>query len=302
MKRFIFILVATVLVSCGIDKNKHLEVVEKCQTLEKELQISKDSVLFLNEKIDSLKEQVLILSFPADQRLNHITKLIEENLLDSATTEISKLKRFFPHSKESAKADEKQTIIDNKKLAIKKEEERRKALGFKVFKDQSTITIKEYDGSSIKCVFSGFSFSKTFTFNYICDIDEYYYRTADKDNTYILVDLSLSTKAKSAYPPQLYACKIENGKLIELDKFTHEYATWSTYGAFLGNYHETSHDFSKVNTVNYKLAAEIPFEDSKKPIVILMNKKGNCVLMSGLDVEKVNKYCEVIKIINRNKI
>ena len=46
MKRFIFILVATVLVSCGIDKNKHLEVVEKCQTLEKELQISKDSVLY----------------------------------------------------------------------------------------------------------------------------------------------------------------------------------------------------------------------------------------------------------------
>ena len=67
---------------------------------------------------------------------------------------------------------------------------------------------------------------------------------------------------------------------------------------------ETSHDFSKVNTVNYKLAAEITIEESKKPIVILMFKNDNSknITIDELDVESVNKYCDVIRIINRNKI
>ena len=122
MKRIIFILIATFFYSCGIDKHQHIEVVEKNLLLEKDLKVSKDSVLLLKAKIDSLEQQVFILSYPADQRLNNITKLIDENLLDSATIEISNLKRFFPHSKESIKAEEKQETIDKKKLAIKKEE------------------------------------------------------------------------------------------------------------------------------------------------------------------------------------
>ena len=304
MKRIIFILIATFFYSCGIDKNQHLDVVEKNQLLEKELQVSKDSVLFLKEKIDSLEQQVFTLSYPADQRLNHITKLIDENLLDSATIEISNLKRIFPYSKESIKADEKQENINKKKLAVTKEEERRKALGFKIFKDQSKITITENDGDILKCTFSGFYFGKTFSFDYIYDVSESYCRTADKDNTYILADLSLSTKAKYAYPPSVYAYSIVDGKLNKIGYFTHEYATWETYGAFIGNYSETSHDFSKVNTVNYKLAAEITIEESKKPIIILMFKNNNSknITIDELDVESVNKYCDVIRIINRNKI
>ena len=304
MKRIIFILIATFFYSCGIDKHQHIEVVVKNLLLEKDLQVSKDSVLLLKAKIDSLEQQVFILSYPADQRLNHITKLIDENLLDSATIEISNLKRIFPHSKESIKAEEKQETIDKKKLAIKKEEERRKALGFKIFKDQSNIRITKDNGNNINCRFSGFYFDKIFSFDYIYDVEESYCRTADKDHTYILADLSLSTKAKSAYPPSLYACSIVDGKLKVIGHFTHEYATWETYGAFIGNYSETSHDFSKVNTVNYKLAAEIAIEESKKPIVILMfkNDYSNDVRINGLDVENVNKYCDVIRIINRNKI
>ena len=86
--------------------------------------------------------------------------------------------------------------------------------------------------------------------------------------------------------------------------FDREYASWRTYGAYIGNYSETSHDFSKVSTVNYKLGAEISLEDAKKPIVIVMFKGDivGSVEIDGLDIEGVKKYCEVIKIINRNKM
>ena len=54
MKRIIFILIATFFYSCGIDKHQHIEVVEKNLLLEKDLQVSKDSILLLKAKIDTI--------------------------------------------------------------------------------------------------------------------------------------------------------------------------------------------------------------------------------------------------------
>ena len=43
-----------------------------------------------------------------------------------------------------------------------------------------------------------------------------------------------------------------------------EYASWTSYGAKIGNYSDDSHDFSKVNSVNYKFAGEIEQIKTKK--------------------------------------
>ena len=73
------------------------------------------------------------------------------------------------------------------------------------------------------------------------------------------------------------------------------------YGAYIGNYSETSHDFSKVNTVRWKIAAEVSNEDSKLPLVILTGKDGGYT-DSTLSLDEVHNKCQVIKILNRNKI
>lgn len=303
MRNLLLFFLTLAILSCGVNEKEHQIVLKKCDSLNNELLHAQKNVTSLNKEITDLKQQIFILSFPAEQRLNHITNLIDNNSLDSALFEISELKRYFPLSNESQKADEKITIINNKKIAIRKEEERRKALGFKVFKDNSNITINT-DNRVVKCAFSGFTFGKQFTYDYINDIDEYYYNTADKNCTYILANLSLSTKSDYAYPPTVYACAIAGGKLKQIGRFTSEYESWSSYGAYLGNYAETSHDFAKVNTVRYKIATQITLEESKQPIVIIMfkNNSSNKIKIDGLGVEEVNNHCEVIKIINRNKI
>lgn len=72
----------------------------------------------------------------------------------------------------------------------------------------------------------------------------------------------------------------------------------------IGNYSDDSHDFSKVNSIRYKLAAEISIEDSKRPLVVITKKDGNGGIKynDSLSVNDVHNDYYVIKILNRNKL
>lgn len=281
---------------CDIRQSDYDKLALKCDSLQ--------TVLSQQEStLHKLRDTIFILSYPSEQRYTKILKLISEQKLDSALIEISALKKVFPHSKEALASNEQIEYISQKKLELKAEEERRKALGFKVFSDKSNISIVD-DDKIIKCLFSGFNYGKTFTFDYCEDIDEYHYRTADKDHTFILMSMKMSTKEKYAYPPRISVCRIENGYLKELSVFSREYATWTSYGAMIGNYSDDSHDFSKVNSIRYKLAAEISIEDSKHPLVVITKKDGNggIAYNDSLSVNDVHNDYYVIKILNRNKL
>ncbi len=279
--------------SCGVKQADYEKTLSKCDSLVKELELS-------NHIISDLRDSVIILKYPADQRYNTILQQIENNDLDTALLGINELKNIFPNSNEAINCDKLITVIESKKAAIKAEDDRRKALGFKVFKDNAIITTKKDDVES-KCVFSGFSLGKTFTFDYINDTDEHYYNTADKNCIFILASMSITSKSEYGFSPTIDVCKIEDGKLKSLGYFKIKHASWSSYGAYIGNYNEDSHDFSKVNTVYYKIAAQISLEDSKKPLVILTAKDGDSI-DDGLTVEDVNEKSIVIKILNRSKL
>lgn len=288
MKKLL-LLIPIILSGCGISQSDYDKLKSKNESLS-------ERISGLNSTIQSLRDSVSILSYPAEQRFNHILELIRNEEYGEAKKNIAELKNIFPHSHESSKCDEQSDII-NKKIAEKKaEEERIKALGFKVFKDNVIVNINK-----TICRYSGFNYGRTYTFDYCNDVSEYSYRTADKDNTYILVSLNMSTKEKYASTPSMKVYKIENGKLKEVGYFSEEYATWTSYGAKIGNYSDDSHDFSKVNSINYKMAAEISIEDSQKPLVILISKSQDS-LGDNLTVEDVNNHYIVVKILNRNKL
>jgi hypothetical protein len=215
--------------------------------------------------------------------------------------EIEGLQRIFPKSKEAIASISQIDIIAQKKEQLRKEEERKKALGFKVFKDNSTITLTDKDGKVRKCSFGSFSYGRTFTFDYCDDVGEYSYRTADKDKTYILSSMTMSTKEKFAITPSIFTFKIEGDTLKKIGGFQDEYASWISYGAKIGNYSDDTHDFSKVNSVRYKIASEISVENSKLPLVILTSKDGSWV-NNELTIEDVHQKCIVVKILNRSNI
>lgn len=290
-----------VIFNACVSRSDHNYILNKCDSLQDVLEQEKEIHLELNKTIECLNDSISKLSYPADQRLYHILNLIKLDSLDLATTEIENLKKIFPYSKETQLIYVQEGIIEKRKIAIRKEQEKIKALGFKALKDKSSIWVKKSTGD-VKYTFSNFHFGRQFTFNYINDIGEYYYRTADKGNTYILADMDIYTQADYAFTPSVYACVIVDGKLSQIGYFISEYESYDTYGEYLGNYADTKHDFSKVNTVKYNIATQISQNEANHPIVILMTKDDSLHSVNGLTVSEVSEKCEVIKILNRNKL
>lgn len=266
---------------------------ERFAALEKSYQ---DSIAILKGKLEQANEQIAVLKFPADQRLNRIIELFMAQEYDKVRKEAAELKRVFPNAKENSEAEKYISKIEAIEAAKRAEEDRIKALGFKAFADTPSVTFDKVTYS-----FSGFTYGRTFTFEYVYDVDEYSYEVADKNCTYILASLAISTKENYASTPNVYACEIVDGKLKQIDDFRIEYASYNTYGASIGNYSETSHDFSKVSSVKYKMAAQIPQSATSKPIVIIV-KKGSGFMSGELSIEDVRNNYAVVKILNRNKI
>ncbi len=163
-------------------------------------------------------------------------------------------------------------------------------------KEQRTVKV-----GAVTCSFSDFTFGKQFTYDYCPDVGYYSFNVADKDNVYILTSMTMSTKKNSAEVPSIDVYEIKGGKAYLETPFLHDYATWTNYGCYLGTYHDESHDFSKVNSVKYKLAAEISKELAKKPLIILTSKDGSH-FSHELTIDEVVKNYYVLKFINRNKL
>lgn len=296
MKKLVVISAGVAMVSCifsACTQTNKADVNARITEIEKKYQ---DSIKVLKKELNEANNKIEILSFPADQRLLHIGELFNSGDYSSVKKEVAELKRVFPNAKESESSNEYLKKIEAIEAAKKAEEERIKALGFKAFKDNSTA---KFDNTTYS--FSCFTYGRTFTFEYVHDVNEYSYEVADKGHTYILASLSISTKENYASNPKVYACEIKDGNLKEIDDFRIEYASYNTYGASIGNYSETSHDFSKVSSVKYKMAAQIPQSYTSKPIVIIVRKTSG-YLSGEISIEEVRKDYEVIKILNRNKL
>ena len=182
-----------------------------------------DTIKVLRQQLDEANDKIGILSFPADQRLAHIAELFSSGDYDGVKKETSELKHVFPNAKENDNCNEYLKKIEAIEAAKKAEEEKIKALGYKAFKDNPTV---KFD--NVTYSFSGFTYGRTFTFEYVLDVDEYSYEVADKNCTYILASLAISTKENYASNPRVYACEIVDGKLKEIDDFRIEYATYNT--------------------------------------------------------------------------
>jgi hypothetical protein len=289
---FIVLAITTNLLLSCTQANK-TDVTAKIAEVESKYQ---DTIKILRHQLSEANEKIGILSYPADQRLAHIGELFNSGDYDGVKKETAELKRVFPNAKENDGCNEYLKKIEAIEAAKKAEEDRIKALGYKAFKDNPTVKF-----GNVTYSFSGFTYGRTFTFEYVLDVNEYSYEVADKNCTYILASLSISTKENHASPPRVYACEIVDGKLKEIDDFRIEYATYNTYGASIGNYSETSHDFSKVSSVKYKMAAQIPQSYTSKPIVIIARKTSG-YLSGEISVDEVREDYEVVKILNRNRL
>ena len=296
MKSLNIVFIVSVIATCllfSCTQSSKTDVAAQIAEIESKYQ---DTIKILRQQLSEANDKIGILSYPADQRLAHIGELFNSGDYDGVKKETAELKRVFPNAKENDGSNEYLKKIEAIEAAKKAEEEKIKALGYKAFKDKNVVKFGDATYS-----FSGFTYGHTFIFDYALDVDEYSYEVADKNCTFILASLAISTKENYASNPRVYACEIVDGKLKEIDDFRIEYAAYNSYGAKIGNYSETSHDFSKVNSVKHKMAAQIPQSYTSKPIVIVVSKTSD-YLSGEISIEEVRKNYEVVKILNRNRL
>jgi len=175
MKRLLLANAIFFFISCN---HENVQTPNNCTDLE-----NKNASLEL--EIRQLKDSILLLKYPASDRLISIKKLVSENNLSEAKKQISELRNAFPKSKEVQLCLEVEALIQKKEEQKKEDEEKRKALGFKVFKDNTTAKV-----GKVSLVTSGYNFGRTYTFDSCPDIGKYYYDTAEKDKTFLLISLA----------------------------------------------------------------------------------------------------------------
>ena len=85
--------------------------------------------------------------------------------------------------------------------------------------------------------------------------------------------MSVTSTSHDPELPELALYSISGDKMILVGTFDTRFARWSDYGAYLGNYHDSSNDFSKVSTVRFKLGLQVSNEKLSKPYAIVLKKK-----------------------------
>jgi len=256
--------------------------------------------LSLKEELTQARTQIDELKNTPELRLNNTKNLIASNNSYSAENELHLLISKYPISKEAKEAELIIRKLEEERSKKKADEERIKALGFKIFKDNSNGSINE-----IRYAISNLSYNRKFTFEDCDEVNEYSYETADRDQTYLLGSMSVTAKSKNASAPDLALYRIENGSLKFISTFDNKYASWSSYGAKVGNYSDDSHDFAKVSTIRYSIAALMNEEYMRLPLFVLIKKDDSKSYYSDYDtltLQQVSENFVVIRIINREKI
>ena len=258
-KNFWYIVYAfTLLSSCGVEQSKYDEALGEIESLK--LELSKKEM-----ELKMLHDSVTVLKYPADQRLLKAKELTASGNFDDALNEIEELKRIFPNSSEAKSSSDLLQQINEKKEAARKEQERIKALGFKAISEQSTVKI-DYNTITL----SGISVGNTFTFD--AYDDRYFYNDADRGTKYVTMQMSVTSTSHDPDLPEVALYGIQGGEMNLVGTFRTEFARWSDYGAYLGNYHDSRNDFAKVSTVKFKLGLQVENPILSNPYAIVVKK------------------------------
>ena len=225
-----------------------------------------DSLTIVRNELREAKDKIELLSYPADQRLQKAKELTNAGELDKAKKEVEKLKELFPNSLEASSSSALLAKIQELKEAKRKEEKRIKALGFKALPEQTTVKV---DYNTI--TYSSISVGNRFIFD--AYDDRWFYRDADRGSKYVTMQMSVTSTNHNPQLPELALYIISGDKMILEGTFDTQFARWRDYGAYLGNYHDSSNDFAKVSTVKFKLGQQVSNEKLAKPYAIVLKKK-----------------------------
>lgn len=259
----------------------------------------------LKSELEECKRTVDDLQNTPEIRLAKGQEYLSHNDLDSAKSELKTLIEKYADSEEAIKA---KAIIKKIDLQIKEKEiaaERKRTLGYKVLKERNTVVV-----GNITLNFKSVTAGSKWIFEY--DKNDYYrYRSAERGNTFILANVSFSSKVKESKIPLISVYKLSSGALTLIGTMKREFLEEAENIV-------TDKDFKYVSKVNFSQALEISKKTLESNAVFVVVKKencskysmgyyldsdaSNCYLKSPLSIDDFDNEYVLIKILNKNKL
>ena len=297
-KFYLTMLIIVILTSCNDNKGPKQEDYYKLQI-----------------ELNDCKKTVEELSNTPQMRLAGGQKFQAENDLENAKKEYKELIEKFPGTDEAKKATTLIAEIEKIEIEKKEAEERKKALGFKSIKENTSLEIGDL---TIK--FN--SVNTTSQWNFDNYGTEYRLRKAERGETYIVANVSISAESKEPSLPPISVYQISNGSLKLLGTMGFEFVRWKDYGSYLGNYADYGNDFAHTKTISFNCGLSVSQSIMNKDPVFVVVKKANCFnrtnntyrnppvsytagtcnIKSTLTVDDFDNDYYLIKVFNKNKL
>ena len=252
----------------------------KIHQLEKELLSSKDEIQklldqnkILEESKKELNKKLSVFLFP-ENRFKEATDKFEKGFFEDALIIFKEVKDKYPCSEYSKKSIDN---IQKVKEAIKhkeeeqKEKERIRREGFKALQQH-----KSFKSENVKIDVGNITIGNTWSYDR--NEYEYSYKTADKDSLYVKFDFTATSNIKEPKLPAIYCGIITNdGNIRKIEKCDVRFSKWSSYGAYLGNYHDATNDFSKRKTIKFTYGVQMKKAYINNNSIVLFTNLDECV-------------------------
>ncbi|MCR1026717.1 hypothetical protein NQT66_18000 [Cellulophaga baltica] len=212
----------------------------------------------------------------AENRFIRAKKFLSGNNLNGAKSEFQGIVENFKGTNDATIATKEIAKIEKKIEQLKIEVERKKALGYKVFKP---TTIVKYGDLSLKIdkVWKG----KRWSFDDYGH--KYFLRDAERGNSHIMTLISITSENNNPKLPPILVYQMNNGELKYLGTQGYKFRRWKDYGSYLGNYADYGNDFSHSKTIPFNCGIELPNDDLKSGTIYIVLKKQGCFNRSKVD-------------------
>lgn len=226
-----------------------------------------------------------------EQRNIRAKKYLVDGSPEKAKSEFQGIVSNYKGTEDADVAEREIAKIDKTIAKEKAEKERKKALGYKVLKQN---TRPKYGDLSLR--FDKIWKGKRWTFNDYGS--KYFLRDATRGNAHVLARVSITSENNNPELPPVSVFKMNNGKLELLGTLSYEFRRWEDYGSYLGNTADYGNDFSHSKTIPFNLGLELPKDQLKSNTVYIVMKKSGCFTREKKEygrpkIQYTKGYCKV---------
>jgi len=252
------------LISCSDGETK-----KQLSELKTELEQAKTELSNCSAELTEIKNT-------AENRFIRAKKLLTENNLTRAKTEFQGIVDNFKGTNDATTASKEIEKID--KIIEKKraDEERKKALGYKVLKPTTRV---KYGDLSLR--FDKVWKGKRWSFDDYGS--QYFLRDAERGNSHIMTRISVTSENNNPSLPPILVYQMSNGELKYLGTQGYKFRRWKDYGSYLGNYADYGNDFSHSKTIPFNCGVELSNDDLKSGTIYVVLKKQGCFNRTKVD-------------------